>query len=401
MADRPSPGSLAELLARTGGARDDAIRRLEALVNLESPSDDVDLLAVMRTALAEQLTGLGGTVQTVSGPHGDHLRASFGEASAGRPVLVVGHFDTVWPAGTLACRPFRADGDWASGPGTVDMKGALVALELALELVRDIGLPFAQPVQVVLVCDEEISSPDGRNVVLAGAAGAAAVLGLEPPHPNGDLKNGRRGVARIRLDVEGRESHSGLAAADGVSAIDELVDQLVVLRGKLPPGPEVSCNVGKITGGTRANVVAGHASAEIGLRFATPAAEHAVMAGVAVIEPVRAGARVTTRTLSSRPAWQPASDTWLVDFIREQAAQLGESIGARPAGGAGDTNFTGAGGIPTIDGLGPSGHGAHAPDERVRVAAILQRAALLAVLFVTEFPAGARVLTTGSRWTTS
>jgi glutamate carboxypeptidase len=389
MADRPSSPVLAELLERTRVARSDAIGRLEALVNLESPSDDLELLALVRAQLGEQLTGLGGTVQSVSGPNGDHLHASFGESSGEHHVLVVGHFDTVCPAGTLALRPFRLDGDWASGPGTFDMKGALVALELALQLMRDVGLPFAQPAQVVLVCDEEISSPDGRNVVLAGATGAAAVLGLEPPHPNGDLKNGRRGVARIRIDVEGRESHSGLAAADGVSAIDELVDQLVVLRSKLPQGPELSCNVGTVAGGTRANVVAGQASAEIGLRFATVEAELAAMAGLAAIEAVRPGARVTTRTLSSRPAWQPPTDSWLVEFIREQAAQLGESVGARPAGGAGDTNFTGAGGIPTVDGLGPRGHGAHAPDERVNVGSILQRAALLALLFATQFPTGA------------
>ena len=390
MADLLSSRLLGELLERAAGARSDAIGRLQALVNLESPSDDPELLGVVRTALGEQLSGLGGTVQTVCGPDGDHLRASFGGSSADRHVLVVGHFDTVCPVGTLARRPFRLDGDWASGPGTFDMKGALVALELALQLMRDIGLPFAQPVQVVLVCDEEVSSPDGRNVVLAGATGAIAVLGLEPPHPGGDLKNGRRGVARIRIDVEGRESHSGLAAADGVSAIDELVDQLVVLRNKLPQGPDLSSNVGTVAGGTRANVVAGQASAEIGLRFATQEAEQAAMAGLAAIEAVRPGARVTTRTLSSRPAWQPAVDGWLVDFIRAQAAQLGESIGARPAGGAGDTNFTGASGIPTVDGLGPRGHGAHAPDERVNIGAILQRAALLALLFATQFPADAR-----------
>jgi glutamate carboxypeptidase len=390
MADPSSSAWLAELAERSRAARSDAIGRLEALVNLESPSDDLELLGIIRSALAEQLTGLGGMVQTVCGPDGDHLRASFGESSAGQHVLVVGHFDTVCPAGTLARRPFGLDGDWASGPGTFDMKGALVALELALQLMRDMGLPFAQPVQIVLVCDEEISSPDGRNVVLANASGAVAVLGLEPPHPNGDLKNGRRGVARIRIDVEGRESHSGLAAAEGISAIDELVDQLVVLRNKLPQGPELSCNVGTVAGGTRANVVAGQASAEIGLRFATPAAEQAAMGGLAAIEAMRPGARVTARTLSSRPAWQPATDSWLIDFIRKQAAQLGESIGDRPAGGAGDTNFTGAGGIPTVDGLGPRGHGAHAPDEGVDVGAILQRAALLALLFATQFPAGAR-----------
>jgi len=390
MADRPTAalpaGLAAELRRRSLAARDGAVRDLGLLVSLESPSGDAERLCLLARRLADRLTDQGGAVRVVEGSNGDHLCADFGPADAGRHLLVVGHLDTVWPAGTLGARPFRVDGDWAHGPGTLDMKGALVALALGLALMRKTGLEFAQPVRLVLVSDEEISSPDGRRVVLAGAQGAAAVLGLEPPHSDGDLKNGRRGVARILLEVEGRESHSGLAAADGVSAIDELVDQLVGLRCALPPEPGVSCNVGRIDGGTRANVVAGRASAELGLRFATPNAEHAAMSLLAAVEPVRAGARVTTTTVSSRPAWAPAEDSWLVTFVREQSARLGEPVGARPAGGAGDTNFTGANGVPTVDGLGPNGHGAHACDERVRIGSILRRAALLALLFATPLP---------------
>jgi glutamate carboxypeptidase len=383
-----SAAELAELRERSGAARDAVVRRLELLVGMESPSGDTERLGALRSVLADELTDLDATVEAVPGPAGDHLRASLGGPSVpGRDLVVVGHFDTVWPAGTLQRRPFRVDEALAHGPGTVDMKGALVALELAVRLMRDMRLPFAHPVQVVLVCDEEISSPDGRGPVLAAAADAAAVLGLEPPHPSGDLKNGRRGVARVRLEVEGRESHAGLAAAAGVSAIDELVDQLLVLRQALSGVASASCNVGHITGGTRANVVAGHARAEIGLRFGTEAAQQTVLSALTALAPVRPGAEVRSTVLSSRPAWAPDPDSWIVAFVREQAARIGEQIGARPAGGAGDTNFTGADGVPTVDGLGPNGRGAHAASEHVRIESILRRAELLALLFATPLPA--------------
>jgi glutamate carboxypeptidase len=379
---------LAELRRRSNAAREYAVRRLELLVGLESPSGDAARLRALAGVLADELTELGATVDTVPGPAGNHLRASLGgPAASGRNVVVVGHFDTVWPAGTLERRPFRVDAGIAHGPGTVDMKGALVALELALRLMRELRLPFAHPVQAVLVCDEEVSSPDGRGPVLAAAAEAAAVLGLEPPHPGGDLKNGRRGVARIRLEVEGRESHAGLAAADGVSAIDELVDQLLHLRHALTGVDGVSCNVGHITGGTRANVVAGQARAELGLRFGTTAGQEFVLSSLAALAPVRARAAVRATVLSSRPAWTPDPGSWIVAFVREQAARLGEQIGARPAGGAGDTNFTGASGVPTVDGLGPNGRGAHSADEHVQIESILRRAELLALLFSTPLPA--------------
>jgi glutamate carboxypeptidase len=253
--------------------------------------------------------------------------------------------------------------------------------------MSEMRLPFAQPVQAVLVCDEEISSPTGRDAVMAAAANAAAVLGLEPPHPSGDLKNGRRGVARVRLEVEGRESHAGLAAADGVSAIDELIDQLVRLRSGLAGQPDVSCNVGHITGGTRANVVAGQARAELGLRFATAAAQDSVLARLAAAAPIREGAQVRAAVLSSRPAWQPVPGSWIVAHVCALSARLGQQIGARPAGGAGDTNFTGASGVPTVDGLGPNGRGAHSAGEYVEIDSILRRAELLALLFSTPLPA--------------
>jgi glutamate carboxypeptidase len=387
---------VAEPVARRDGeaALAAAAERLARLVRLESPSGDVPRLDALRDVLAGRLAELGGAVELVPGGAGDHVRAAFHAAdrtggAGGAPgghILVVGHYDTVWEAGWLTSHPFVVRDLVATGPGVLDMKGGIVALEFAFELLRDSGRALAQPVQVVLVADEEVSSPHGRTAVMDAAAGAAAVVGLEPPHPDGGLKTGRRGVARVRLEVHGREAHAGLAVAGGVSAIDELLDQLVRLRDALPRASDLGWNIGRVSGGTRANVVAGRASAEVGLRFATRQTEQACLSAVGSLTPVRPGARVTAEILSSRPAWPPTPDNPLAEHVIGLAAGFGEGLTARPAAGAGDTNFTGAAGLPTVDGLGPRGRGAHSPAESVRLDSILRRAELLAALFATPLP---------------
>jgi glutamate carboxypeptidase len=374
------------LRRRSEAALPAVMERLARLVELESPSGDVARLAVLRDVLAGRLTQLGGMVEVMPGDAGDQLRATFPSAHTAGHLLVVGHYDTVWEAGWLASHPFTVAGPVATGPGTMDMKGALVALELAFELLAGCGLVLAQPVQVVLVADEEVSSPHGRTAVMAAAARAAAVVGLEPPHPDGSLKTGRRGVARVRIEVHGREGHSGVIAGAGVSAIDELLDQLVQLRDALPRAADLGWNIGRVSGGTRANVVAGRASAEVGLRFGTGETEQAALAAVRGLTPVRPGTTVRADILSSRPAWPASPANRLAEHLIGLAAGLGEHFGARPAGGAGDTNFTGAAGLPTVDGLGPRGRGAHSRAESVRVDSILRRAELLAVLFATPLP---------------
>ena len=405
MSQAVPPAALRALRRGSEAALAAAVERLARLVELESPSGDVARLAELRDVLASRLTELGALVEVMPGDAGDQLRAVFparpalarpalarppalsaGRRTPGGHLLVVGHYDTVWEAGWLASHPFTVNGPVATGPGTMDMKGAIVALELAFELLAGCGLALAQPVQVVLTADEEVSSPHGRTAVMAAARGAAAVVGLEPPHPDGSLKTGRRGVARVRIEVHGREGHSGIITGAGVSAIDELLDQLVRLRDALPRAADLGWNIGRVSGGTRANVVAGRASAEIGLRFGTGETEHAALAAVRGLTPVRQGATVRTEILSSRPAWAAAPGNRLAEHVIGLAARLGEKFGARPAGGAGDTNFTGAAGLPTVDGLGPRGRGAHSRAESVLVDSILRRAELLAVLLATPLP---------------
>jgi glutamate carboxypeptidase len=382
--------NLAGLRRGSEAARAAAVERLARLVELESPSGDVARLAALADVLAARLTDLGAAVELVPGPAGDHVLAAFPAGRTAEPggghILAVGHYDTVWEAGWLASHPFTVRGNVAAGPGVLDMKGAIVATELAFDLLAGADLALAQPARVVLVADEEVSSPDGRNAVMAAAAGAAGVVGLEPPHTDGSLKTGRRGVIRVRLEVHGREGHAGLAATHGVSAIDELLDQLTLLREALPRVADLGWNIGRVSGGTRANVTAGRAAAEVGLRFGTSHTERSVLDALTALRPVRDGARVSAEILSRRPAWAAAPDNKLASHVIDMAARVGLRIGARPASGAGDTNFTGAAGLATVDGLGPRGRGAHSAAEHVLIDSILRQAELLAILFATPLP---------------
>jgi glutamate carboxypeptidase len=267
------------------------------------------------------------------------------------------------------------------------MKAGLALLESAFGLLGDLGMRPHHPVRVVITADEEVGSPDGRRVVERQLRGAAAVLGLEPPHEDGSLKTARRGSTRVRLMVTGHEAHAGNHAEDGTSAVDELVDQLVEIRDQLGHQPGTELNTGRIRGGTRANVVAGQAEAELGLRFSTPEAQASTLDTLAHLTAHRSGALVTTEVLSSRPAWpERHEDNELLQHVRRLAAAFGQQLDGAPAGGAGDTNLAGARGLPTLDGLGAVGAGAHARDERISLDQLTPRLALLAGLLAAPLP---------------
>lgn len=369
--------------ARARGAA--MLDRLETYVRLETPTGDRSRLDAFAGVLVSAHEALGGSARRFPGPGGDHLvvdHPGSGEPATQAPVLLVGHHDTVWPAGALdGDVPWRAGDDVVRGPGAYDMKSGLVVIETALGLLAELGLPH-RPVRVVVVADEEVGSPSATPVVIAAAEGVVAALGFESPHPDGALKVGRRGSTRVRVSVQGRESHAALDPAAGVSAVDELVDQLLRVRGIVEATPgEVLCNVGTITGGGKTNVVPAAATAEIGLRFVDGDTEAVVLDALTSLTPVRTGAGVTVETLSRRPAWAPSpgSDA-LLATARVAAASVGQTLDGRPAAGAADTNTTGALGIPTLDGLGPLGAGAHARHEQVVVSSLPERAALVTAL---------------------
>ena len=355
-----------------------SIERLREYVGAETPTGDAAALDAFADRLAQRYAELGGTVRRVPAPTGDHLVADFPGRAGEAPLLFLAHHDTVWPIGQLRdAMPWREADGIIHGPGVFDMKGGLVVLETALEQVagRD-----HRPLRVVVVADEEIGSPSARELVTAEAAGAYAAFGFEPPHPNGDLKTSRWGSTRVRIEVTGREAHAALDPASGVSAIDELVDQLIAVRRIVAAHDHVLCNVGTITGGGRTNVVPGSASADIGFRFVDPSTEESVLQAGAALQPVRA-AQLAVRVMSNRPAWQPSAATdELLAKVAAAGRSVGQEIGGAAASGAADTNLTGWLGIPTLDGLGPVGKGAHAVHEQIVAATLTERADLVAAI---------------------
>jgi glutamate carboxypeptidase len=347
--------------------------RLRDYALAESPSGDADALDRCAALIAAGQREAGGRVSRTDG----HLVTVFGPEE-GPHLLLVGHYDTVWPVGRLATMPYTDDGTTVAGPGTLDMKSGLVAVEMAFRALAAVGAAPARQVRLVTVCDEEVGSPSGRTVIEKHLDGAVAVLGLESPHPDGALKTARRGSTRILLSVQGREAHAALDPGKGISAIDELIDQVAAVRAAVPDDGSTLFNVGRVEGGTRANVVAGSASAEIGLRFTSAAAERQVLDALAGATPRRPGAVVSATVLSTRPTWPERADDPLLAEVARIGAGLGQQITGRPAAGAGDTNLPGSLGLPTLDGLGPRGRGAHAAEESIDLASLPERAALLA-----------------------
>ena len=359
--------------------------RLRAYVEHETPTGATDALNSFADRLISRYGELGGSARRVPTPTGDHVVADFpgrGPRADDAPLLFLAHHDTVWPLGQLSdAMPWRERDGRIHGPGVFDMKGGLVVLETALELVDGHD---HRPLRVVVTADEEIGSPSARDLVSAESAGVVAALGLEPPHPNGDLKTSRRGSSRVRIEVTGRKAHAALEPGGGVSAIDELVDQLIAVRALVREYDAVLCNVGTISGGGRTNVVPGSASAELGFRFVDPDTERAVLDAVTGLEPVRPKAQLHVSVLSNRPAWQPSDAAEkLLATIAAAGRSVGQEVGGGAASGAADTNLTGWLGVPTLDGLGPLGKGAHAVHEQVIAATLAERAALVAAIIKT------------------
>lgn len=358
----------------------DTLARIEQLVRIESPSGDVPGSEATAALLGAWWAEAGAEVRTVRTATGLNLVAELD--GVGRPLLLVGHSDTVWPRGAIdGDVAWRRDGARLHGPGIYDMKSGLVVMLAAVEAVRH---RRHRAVRVVVVCDEEIGSPTTQELLRSCAQGVSAAIGFESPHPDGALKVGRRGSTRVRLAVRGRASHAALDPGAGISAIDELVDQLVAVRALVEEashGSEVLCNVGSISGGARANVVAEHAEAELGLRFIDAESETQVLGALHVLAPVRPGAILECEQLSHRPAWLPSeADRALLAEIARAGAGVGQVVTGRPAAGAGDANLLGRLGVPTVDGFGPRGGGAHAASEHILISSVAERVALLVAL---------------------
>ena len=379
-ADRASPKAGAnDLLEHAEAHATSMFDRLRELVEIESPTMDKGCVDRLGARLVEMAAEVGAEVQSFPQvDFGDHLRFDFGGPTA-RRIVLVGHMDTVWPRGTLERAPFRIDADKAFGPGVFDMKAGLVQMLGAISALRE-RMPCR--VQALVTSDEEVGSPSSRALVEETCAGAAAVLVLEPPlSPGGLVKTSRKGVGLFRLLVHGKEAHAGLEPENGVHAIYELAVQMQRLRELNDPARGVSVSVGRIRGGSRTNVIPAEALAEIDVRALTQADAHDVEAKMRSFEPSLAGARLSWEGGMNRPPMErtPAV-VRLYELARAVAEGYGFSLGEGGAGGGSDGNFTAAMGIPTLDGLGVNGAGAHAPHEHVLISDIPRRTALLAGL---------------------
>ncbi|HEY6293154.1 MAG TPA: M20 family metallopeptidase [Terriglobia bacterium] len=299
---------------------------------------------------------------------------------AAKPVLLLGHHDTVWEIGTLAAMPYKLRAGRAYGPGIFDMKSGIVCALWAMKALQALSVPRPRPVRVFLNPDEEVSSRAFRKRLLAEARRARAVLVLEPAMSDGALKTARKGVGEFRITVHGRPAHAGINPAAGVNAITELARQILRLEQMADPKRGVTLTVGVVEGGSRANVVPEVAHAHIDVRVPRRADAQWIERRVKALKPVHPEARLEIEGGVNRPPLERAHAAALFEQARELALRMGFEVAEACTGGGSDGNFTAALGIPTLDGLGGVGDGAHARHEHVIVRELPRRAALLAAL---------------------
>ena len=369
-------------MPRTEPESSDALlNELAQWVRIETPTTDGAAVNRLMDVAHASLGEAGATLARLPGRDGfgDILIAR--TPGEGRPILLLGHLDTVWSHGTLATMPFRVEGDRAYGPGIYDMKaGSLLGVHVVRSLLRRNG-PASRPITLLLTPDEEVGSPTSRAVIEQEARNCAYALVLEPASANGTCVTARKGVGRFRLEVTGQASHAGTHFRQGASAVVELARQILAVHEMVDEAAGITLNVAPIQGGTRPNVVAGHAEAEIDLRVPDPANGErmtAALLGLRAHDP-RCGVRVTGGM--NRPPYAESPDGLaLYERARAVADGLGFALPRQMRGGGSDANFTAALGVPTLDGIGCPGAGAHASDEHILWRELAPRAALLAGL---------------------
>lgn len=358
-----------------------------ALVEAESPSGDqagskavVSLLA----AAAESISGVTKIERVASENYGEHLRLRAGLNSKAKPIVILGHTDTVHPRGSLQQRPWRVEANRAYGPGVFDMKANCA---LAVEVLRagvETGTQPQRPVVLLLTCDEEAGSFTGRQLVEAEARNAHAVLVLEPPACGGRVKTGRKGTGMFSVAARGRAAHAGLEPEKGASAILELARQTERLHALNGKEDGISVNVGVFHGGTLSNVVAAEARAEIDVRFCSEEQAAHLENEILNLRPIDDRVQLVVSGGINRPPLQRTARVLeLYNRAKVIAAQLNFDLGETQVGGASDGNFAAAAGAAVLDGLGINGDGAHAVHEHILIDDIPRRGALLTALIAT------------------
>jgi glutamate carboxypeptidase len=353
------------------------LETIRALVARESPTHDKSAVDACGRELRQRLEAIGARVTSIAqSVAGDHLRAEFGRGD--RQILLLGHFDTVWDVGQLRFMPLAEGDGRLHGPGVFDMKAGIALGMLATRALFERDDAPEAKVVMLWTADEETGSATSRPLIEMEAGRSAAVLVLEPALPGGAVKTSRKGCGSYELVVHGVPAHAGVDPSKGASAIHELARQILRLEALQDPARGVTLNVGVVSGGTRRNVVAAEARASIDVRVPTMADAVAVDGALRKLAPELPGTRLELSGAIDRPPLERgAAVIHVYEIARDVAAALGKTLDEGATGGGSDGNFTAALGVPTLDGLGAIGDGAHAVHEHVVVSELAWRAALI------------------------
>jgi len=376
------------------------MKLLREAVEIESPTyskPDIDRLGRFfarefrrhrgKVSLLENsTTGAAVIVEFWGGPRAGGSRRHSGiraTPAAQKPILLLGHHDTVWPKGTLARMPFGIRGGRAYGPGIFDMKSGIVQVVAAIRALQALGVEPASSVRFFLNPEEETGSNAFLREIERESKRSRAVLVLEPAAAGGALKTARKGVGEFRLTVQGRSAHAGIDPAAGINAINELARQILRVERLAQPRRGLTLNVGVVEGGTRSNVVPELACATVDVRIARAQDQARIEKKVFALKAVHRGAQLKVEGGINRPPMERAMTEGLFRIAKTLARQLGFEVEGAATGGGSDGNLSAALGIPTLDGLGGVGDGAHAVNEHVIIRELPRRAALLAALLAT------------------
>ena len=352
---------------------------LRRFVECESPSYDASAVSRMAALAAEEMTAMGASVERIAGQggFGDCVRARFGGDESG--VLVVGHLDTVHPLGTLQELPWRRVDGLCHGPGILDMKGGIVIALAAIAALGKAGIATPLPVTMLFNSDEEVGSPSTRGLIEEEARRHRYVLIPEPARRSGAVVVGRHAVARYRLVTRGKPSHAGLRLNEGRSAIQEMAHQVIAVDRLSEP--DCTFSTGVIHGGQWVNCVARQCEAELLSVSTSEAALERGRRALQDLRPTAPGTDVEVVPGVVRPFWHAnAKDRALFEKASRIAAELGIDLVGEASGGGSDGNFTGAMGIPTLDGLGARGDALHTLEEHIVVDSLAERGRLFAGL---------------------
>ena len=360
--------------------KDDIVECIQQLVEIESPSDNKPAADRLGAFLAEKFEALGGKTRFhKSANFGDHLQVDFAGRRGGNPVLLLGHFDTVYPLGTLANMPCRVAEGRLWGPGVLDMKSGIALMLTAIDVLHASHRNLPHPITVLLVSDEEVGSDSSRHITENLAKLSAAVLVLEPSYGlRGAVKTARKGVGEYTIKVTGQAAHSGLDFEKGASAIVELAKQITKISQMIDVKRGLTLNVGVVQSGTRVNVIPAEATAVLDVRIAKMKDATAIDRKLRALKPFNRKCRLEIEGGINRP---PMERTAGVAALYQKASEIAKRAGWKleeaAVGGGSDGNFTAGLGIPTLDGLGGVGEGAHATHESIVISELPRRAALV------------------------